>query len=260
MRNTRKCCRFANRNRSHTEGSILGAAEFSLSLAFRVVGVFRGSAYRQFPGLNYCFHFFTAHCQPPTSFPHFLCIYGGTSNDWITASAIKQTSNGKMLGFGKAGRENENAGIEKLQKCNFSLDDPSPKSSPFAGRGLSLIMLPGYSIGSAFIQPMVHRVHLASGRSHPDAGITKETETCSPFPISQFLLCKFLLLRFNCPPPTLFPAPSCPPKRQRTGALQDASRYPAVPVNAPASWSAVALHRFSLPARAIAHHFSISAF
>ena len=212
MRNTRKCCRFANRNRSHTEGSILGAAEFSFSLAFRVVGVFRGSAYRQFPGLNYCFHFFTAHCQPPTSFPHFLCIYGGTSNDWITASAIKQTSDGKMLGFGKAGRENENAGIEKLQKCNFSLDDPSPKSSPFAGRGLSLIMLPGYSIGSAFIQPMVHRVHLASGRSHPDAGITKETETCSPFPISQFLLCKFLLLRFNCPPPTLFPAPSCPPK------------------------------------------------
>ena len=67
MRNTRKCCRFANRNRSYTEGSILGAAEFSLSLPFRVVSVFRGSAYRQFPGLNYCFYFFTAHCQPPIS-------------------------------------------------------------------------------------------------------------------------------------------------------------------------------------------------
>ena len=43
-------------------------------------------------------------------------------------------------------------------------------------------MLPGYSIGSAFIQPMVLWVNLASGRSHPDAGFTKETETCSPSP------------------------------------------------------------------------------
>ena len=34
------------------------------------------------------------------------------------------------------------------------------------------------------------------------------------------------------------------PKRQRTGALQDASRQPDVIVNAPASWTAVALHRF----------------
>ena len=67
MRNTRKCCRFANRNRSHTEGSIFGAADTCFSLPFRVVGVFRGSVQRQFPGLNYCFHFFTVHCQPPTS-------------------------------------------------------------------------------------------------------------------------------------------------------------------------------------------------
>ena len=152
MRNTRKCCRFANRNRSHTEGSILGAAEFSLSLPFRVVGVFRGSAYRQFPGLNYCFHFFTAHCQPPTSFPHFLCIYGGTSNDWITASAIKQTIDGKMLGFGKAGRENENARIEKLQKLNFSFD-AGPHLNPLPpGRGLSLITVRDGSTVSVFIQ------------------------------------------------------------------------------------------------------------
>lgn len=35
------------------------------------------------------------------------------------------------------------------------------------------------------------------------------------------------------------------PKRQRAGALQDASRYSNVTVKAPASRSAVALHRFS---------------
>ena len=69
MRNTRKCCRFANRNRSYTEGSILGAAEFSFSLPFRVVGVFRGSVQRQFPGLNYCFCLFAALHRPPPLVP-----------------------------------------------------------------------------------------------------------------------------------------------------------------------------------------------
>ena len=41
----------------------------------------------------------------------------------------------------------------------------------------------------------------------------------------------------NPPPPR--------PKRRRAGALQDASRQPSVIVNAPASWTAVALRRFS---------------
>jgi hypothetical protein len=37
------------------------------------------------------------------------------------------------------------------------------------------------------------------------------------------------------------PIPPLLPKRQRAGALQDASRHPGIIVNAPASWTAVAL-------------------
>jgi hypothetical protein len=40
------------------------------------------------------------------------------------------------------------------------------------------------------------------------------------------------------------PIPPLLPKRQRAGALPDASRHPGIIVNAPASWTAVALHRF----------------
>ena len=39
-----------------------------------------------------------------------------------------------------------------------------------------------------------------------------------------------------------------PSKRQRTGALQDASRSSSAPCRAPASWTAAALRRFSPPA------------
>jgi len=45
--------------------------------------------------------------------------------------------------------------------------------------------------------------------------------------------------------------PALRPKRQRAGALQDASRISGVFVNAPAFWTAVVLHRFS-PERAVA--------
>ena len=40
-------------------------------------------------------------------------------------------------------------------------------------------------------------------------------------------------------------SPALRPKRQRAGALQDASRISGVFVNAPAFWTAVVLHRFS---------------
>jgi hypothetical protein len=36
-------------------------------------------------------------------------------------------------------------------------------------------------------------------------------------------------------------------KRQRTGALQDASRFSGIILSRVASWTAVALHRFSTP-------------
>jgi hypothetical protein len=44
-------------------------------------------------------------------------------------------------------------------------------------------------------------------------------------------------------------------KRQRAGALQDASRLPDIPFRAPASWSAAALRRFS-PALKTARQFN----
>ena len=43
--------------------------------------------------------------------------------------------------------------------------------------------------------------------------------------------------------------PTIPPQIARACALQYASRYSGIPANAPASWSAVALHRFSPPRR-----------
>ena len=46
----------------------------------------------------------------------------------------------------------------------------------------------------------------------------------------------------SLPLTTLLPS-KCP----STGALPDPSRYPGIPANAPVSWNAVALHRFSPP-------------
>ena len=48
-------------------------------------------------------------------------------------------------------------------------------------------------------------------------------------------------------PFSLPPAPFCLSRHPTPGPFQDAPRHPGVLANAPASWIAVALHRFSLP-------------
>ena len=62
------------------------------------------------------------------------------------------------------------------------------------------------------------------------------------------------------PFPFRYLCPSVPICGSPPAALPEAPRHPTAPVNAPASWSAVALHRFSLPARSTANFSPISTF